>query len=197
MSCAIEIIRRPNFRLNSGSSGSRCTVPSSFTSSQSTPAGGKPGQRGQVDRRLGVTRALQHAARPGPQRKNMPGLHQLFGPRLRVGEDADRLRAVLGADARRDPLRGVDADGEIRAVRLAVLAHHRPESEALELGLDAGHANDAAAVADHHAHRLGRDLGGRHDQIALVLAVLVVRHDHQPAGGDLLEGGFDCIKWRI
>ena len=156
--------------------------------------GRQSGQRGQVDRRLRVTRAFQHATGPGPERKHVPGLHQLFGPGPRIGENPDRLRAILGADARRDPFRGVDADGEIRAMRLPVLAHHRAEGEAFELGFKAGHANDATAVADHHADGLGGDLGSRHDQIAFIFPIRVVRHDHQPAGGNLLNGGLDRIE---
>src|SRR5688572_11060450 len=45
-------------------------------------------------------------------------------------------------------------------------------------------AHQAAAVAGHEIDRLGRDLGGSHGQIALVLAVLVVHHDDHPAGAN-------------
>jgi len=118
------------------SSGIRCTVPSSFTSSQSTPADGSPASVARSTAASVWTAALSSDA-TGPARSGntLPGLHQLFGPGPRIGENPDRLRAILGADARRDPFRGVDADGEIRAMRLPVLAHHRAEGEAFEAGV--------------------------------------------------------------
>ena len=41
---------------------------------------------GEVDRRLGVARALEHAAVPVAQREDVPGPRQVLGARLRVDE---------------------------------------------------------------------------------------------------------------
>ena len=75
-------------------------VPSSLTTSTSTPAGVEPGQPGQVDRRLGVAAAHQHAALAVAQREDVAGPGDL--PRLGrgVGEHADGVRAVGGARCR-------------------------------------------------------------------------------------------------
>ena len=68
-------------------------------------AGGiQPRQPREIDRRLGVAAALQHAARLGAQRKNMARLHEIARTRLWVRQQADGLRAVLGADAGGDVL---------------------------------------------------------------------------------------------
>ena len=154
------------------------------------------GQQGQIHRSLGVPGAFEHAARTSSQGKNMAGLHQLFRPGLRIGQDADRLGPVAGADTGGDAFGGVHAYGEIGALGFAVLGNHRPEAQPPQLRFDGGNADDAAAVADHHIDFVRRDGGGRHDEIALVFPVLVVGHDDEPAGGDVLNGRFDQVERR-
>src|SRR5207248_5792557 len=54
------------------------------------------------------------------------------------------------------------------------------------------HAHQAGPVPGHEADVLGRYQLGRDDQVALVLAILVVDHDHELAGlevGDRLRNG--------
>ena len=75
-------MRSSCFFLNSISSGRRAIVPSSCRISQSTPAGCRPAIRGEIDRRFGVTRAAQHAAVLGAQRKDVARLHQIFRHRI-------------------------------------------------------------------------------------------------------------------
>src|SRR5678816_2303348 len=53
------------------------------------------------------------------------------------------------------------------------------------------HTDEAAAVLGHEVDRLRSGLLGRHQQVALVLAVLVVDHDQQAAGADLLDALLD------
>ena len=50
-----------------------------------------------------------------------------------------------------------------------------------------GQADEPAPVRGHEVDGLRRDELGRHGEVALVLPVLVVDHDHHPAGLDLLE----------
>ena len=94
------------------------------------PAGVLAGQNRQIDRRLGMAGPLQDPARPGPEGKNMAGLDQLLRT-ARPGSARMRMDSwcpVVGADARRDALGGVHADGEVRAVAFAVARHHRATS---------------------------------------------------------------------
>jgi hypothetical protein len=49
-------------------------------------------------------------------------------------------------------------------------------------------------VADRPGHQLGGRLGGGEDDVALVLAVLVVDHDHGLPGGDVLERALDGVE---
>ena len=80
MRSAIEIsmqavLRRELLELRAA----RAIVPSSFTTSASTPAGVQPGEPGEVDRRLGVAGALEHAALAVPQREDVAGPGEVVG----------------------------------------------------------------------------------------------------------------------
>ena len=86
--------------------------------------GPQASQGGEVDRRLRVPGALQHAAGTGAERENVAGLDKFVRPGVRMGQQGDRARAVEGADARRDPLGRVDRHREGGAHGLAVLLHH-------------------------------------------------------------------------
>ena len=88
------------------------------------PRGTQPRQLRKVHRRLRVPRAAQHAARLCAQREDMPRLHQVRRRRGRVRQDADRRRAVRGADARRDPARRIHRHRKIRPLALAIIRHH-------------------------------------------------------------------------
>src|SRR5262245_16592360 len=148
----------------------------------------------QVHRGFRMPRALQNAAGPRAQRKYMAGLHQIFRHRGRVRHDADRFRAIAGADAAADAARGINADLEIRFKTFAVLTDHSFDAELLEAFGSHRHADQSAPVFGHEIDGRGRDKFGRHDQVAFVLPVRVVHHDHQLAllqiGGD----GFDAVK---
>ena len=71
-------------------------VPSSLTSSHSTPAGRSPAMPGQVDRRLGVPGPAQHAAVLGPQRHHVPGPGQV-APGSVAGSASSRIVCARSA----------------------------------------------------------------------------------------------------
>jgi hypothetical protein len=75
-------------------------------------AGVQAREGGEVDRGFGMAGALEHAAGAGEQREDVAGLHERFRLGLRVGEDRDGLRAVVGGDAGGDPFGGVDGHRE-------------------------------------------------------------------------------------
>ena len=66
------------------------------------PGGLAPGEPREVDRRLRVPGALEHAARAAAQREDVAGADEVAGDGVRVGERAERPRAVGGRDAGRD-----------------------------------------------------------------------------------------------
>ena len=145
---------------------------------------GKPRE---IAARFGVPGAHQHAAALRDEREHMPRLHDVLGTRLRGRRDLDGQSAIVRRDAGGDALGRFDGDGEVGAVARAVLLDHRTQAEARGVLLGDRHADQAAPVAGEEVDLVGRDeLGGEYE-VALVLAVLVVDQDHDPAGADLRD----------
>ena len=142
---------------------------------------GQAGEPREVDRRLGLAGALEHAAGLGLEREDVAGLDEVARPRGGVDRDLDRARAVGGGDAGGDALAGLDRDGERRLERRLVLGRHQVEPELVAALGRQRQADQPAAVLGHEVDRLGRDELGRHREVALVLAVLVVADDDHPA----------------
>ena len=73
-----------------------------------------------------------------------------------------------------------------------VLRDHLREVEAPGEGGGHRHADETARVGRHEVDVLRRrELGGA-NEVALVLALLVVRHDHDPARPELVENLGNC-----
>ena len=70
-------------------------------------------------------------------------------------------------------------------MRFAVLRHHPLQTELLGALVRDRHANQTPAVRGHEIDRLRRDFFRRHDQIAFVLAIGIVGHDHHAPFGDI------------
>jgi hypothetical protein len=71
-----------------------------LTTSDSTPASGKPGQPGQVDRGLGVPGAAQHAALGVAKREHVPRADQV----RRGGGRSGSLEMVVARSAAEMPV---------------------------------------------------------------------------------------------
>src|SRR5438445_9556271 len=99
---------------------------------------------------------------------------------------------VVGRDPGGDQVLGLDRDTEGRAVAAGVVHDHGLD---LELVQTAGHqrrADEASGVARHEHDVLGGDELCCDAEVALVLAVFVVDHDHELAVlvvGDRLRYG--------
>ena len=146
------------------------------------------GNAGQIDGRLGLTGAHQHAARPRAQGKHVTRAGEV----RRLGGRIDRGQHRHGAIGRRDAgaragLR-LDRHAERGVEARRVLRHHERH---VELGQPLGRhgqADESPAVARHEVDRLGRDLFRRDRQVALVLAVLVIHDDDHATLANRLDG---------
>src|SRR5256886_12276154 len=78
-----------------------------------------------------------------------------------------------------EPRGGVDADGEGGLVRLVVVLGHLRQTQRLAALRGQAHADQPASVRRHEVDHVRRDLFGRTDEISLVFAPLVVRHDDE------------------
>ena len=145
----------------------------------------------QVTAGLGVTGTRQHATRLGHHGKDMPGLAEVLGPRVLGHRHAHRPGTVVGGDAGRDPLHRLDGDREIGGMALIRLGDHQRQAQLRAAVARHRQADQAAAVAGHVVDVLGSHEFGGHEQVAFVLATLVVHHDHHLAvayvGDDVLD----------
>jgi hypothetical protein len=146
---------------------------------------GQAREGGEVDRRLGLAGALEHAALPGAQGKDMAGAQQVLGAGRRVDGGQDGGGAVGGRDAGGGLAARLDRDREGGAERGGVVLDHQGELQLLAAVVGEGEADQAAPVAGHEVDRLGGDLVGRDGEVALVLAVLVVDDDDDPPLAEL------------
>ena len=173
----------------------RAIVPSSLTTSASTPAGASPAMPGQVDGGLGVTGPLQHAALAVAQREDVPGPREVFGAGWRVEERVHGgARSAAEIPVRR-PVAGVDRHGERGALRLGVVAHHQRDAAARRGGSPSTGMQITPLVwRTMNAIASARHLLGRHDEVALVLTVGVVDDDHDLAPADRGDGVLDVVN---
>ena len=156
--------------------------------------GAESRQPGQVDRGLGVAGPLEHPTLAIAQREDVTGSGEVVGTGLRIDERLHRGRTVGSRDAGRGSEAGVDRHGERGAVLFGVVRHHQRELQLVAAAPRERHADHTARVADHEAHGFGRDLVGRHDEIAFVLAIGVVDHDHQLTACDRRDRGLDLTE---
>ena len=140
----------------------------------------QPGEPAQIDAALGVPGPDQDAAGPRDQAVHVPLVaNEVL--RAAGGIDAD-LDGPARSWAEMPVLTPVRASklwvkGVAVGSRLTPGSSSRPRRAAC--GLREGDAQPAAGLADHEVDRRGRDELRRHDEVALVFAVLVVdQHDH-------------------
>ncbi len=139
------------------------------------------GQSGQVDRGLGVAAALEDASGSRAQWEDVPRAREVGGDSARVGQRAQRGRAVGGRDAGAGAVPVVDGDGERRTLRFAVVGHHQGQLQRHQALGGQRRAHHAAGVPHQERERGRRGFLGRQDQIALVLTPGVVDRDHHLA----------------
>ena len=121
-----------------------------------------------------------------------PGPVEVGRAGVGVDQRLDGGGAVGGRDAGGGAVAGVDADGEGGALDLGVGRDHQREVELLDPLRGEGHADQPGGVGQEEGDLLRGDRVGGHDQVALVLAVLVVHDDDDLAAPDCLDRVLDC-----
>ena len=166
-------------------------VPSSLTSSQSTPAGWWPARRARS-----TAASVWPARSSTPPRlerrgKTWPGRRRSSGVVAGSMSDCDRACAVGGGDAGGGAVAGVDGEREGGAHASLPSSLMSGSSSCSSRSRSIGDADDPGAVADHERERLGCRRVGGDDQVALVLAILVVDHHDHPAAADRRDRSLD------
>ena len=152
------------------------------------------GHAGQVDTGLGVAAPLQDATLAVAERERVAGPSQVGGPGGGVDEGGDGGAPVGRRDARGRPVAVVDRDRERRPLALGVLGDHRRQVEGVEAVAGERHADDPRGVVEEEGDLVGGGVLGRHDEVALVLAVGIVDHDHHLARPDGSDGVLDVSE---
>ena len=108
----------------------------------------------------------------------------------RIDRDGDRSRAIGRADSGRDPLARLDRYGEGGLVPAAVVVDHRLKPERVGAVLGQSEADQPAPVPGHEVDRIrSRHLRGD-DEVALILAVVVVDEDEHAAVARFVDDRF-------
>ena len=155
------------------------------------------GEAGEVDGRLGLAAALENAAVPGTEREDVPRPDEVVSALAAIDRDLDGAGPVMRGDARGDPLAGLDRDGEGGPERRLVALGHRLQTEFVAALLGQAEADQPAAVRCHEVDRLGRRELSRDRQVAFVLAIGSVDHDHELALADVLDRLLDGRERRL
>ena len=155
----------------------------------------QPREPAQIDRALGLADPDQNAAVARSERVDVPRPDEVVGAEVRVDGHADGAGPLLGRDAGREAVARVpvDGDGERRAAHGGVDRGLIVELQPVAVALGQRDAEVAHGVLEHEGDGFGRDELRRHDQIALVLAVLIVGEDHHLPIAQVLENLGD---WR-
>ena len=157
----------------------------------------QPGLAGDIDRCLGMAGAHQSAAVARHQREDVSRRGDVVARGFRVDRHRDGVRAVVRRDAGGDPFARLDRDRERGLVPRAVLRAHQRQSELFAALPGQRQADQAARVAGHEVDRVRRGELRGDDQVALVLAVLVIdQHEHPAVAGflDQLGGGSEVLR---
>ena len=153
----------------------------------------KAGEPAKIDAGFGMARAHQHAALARHQWEHVAGAHEVGRAAVVVGQRTHGVAALLGRDAGGKAMAHVHRYGEGGAERSVVLRHHRIEMQAARQFGAERRADDARRVADDERHLFRRAERGGDEQIALVLAVVVVGDGHDLAFGEGFDRRFDSI----
>ena len=130
----------------------------------------------------------------GSQREDVARPGEVVGRAARVHRGLDRSRPVVSGNARADAVANqVDRNGKGGAVRGIVVRHHRREAQPLRGFARQRYADDAAGVPDDERHLFRRGVDGGKDEIALVLAIVVVGNDHELAAREGFDDGVDLV----
>ena len=123
----------------------------------------------------------------------MAGAHEIRGAGVAVGDRAHRIGALLRGNSRGQTVAHVDRNGECGAERRIIERDHRIEMQTPRLVRAERGADNARGVADDERHLLRRAQARRDEQVALVLAVVVIGDDNDFAARKGGDGGADVL----
>ena len=107
----------------------------------------------------------------------MTGTGEVRGANIGVGKIAHRQGAIIRRNACRGPVLEIDGDREGSRMGAVVFGNHGVEVQPLGFLARHGGADDAGGVAYDEGHLFTRAMHRSNDEIAFVLAPVII-HDH-------------------
>src|SRR5690625_3087901 len=127
--------------------------------------------------------------------QNVAGSGEVARSGTGVDQGPQGGRPVISGDAGAGAMAVVDADEEGGAHRFGVLFDHRAECELLRALFGERGADEPGGVVEEERDLLRGDVLGRHDEIALVLSVLIVDDHEDLTAREGLERRGDVRQW--
>ena len=155
------------------------------------------GHAAEVDGGFGVSAAAQHAVLLSIERVDVSRTSEGLWGGSWIGKGADGLGTVVGGDASGAALELIDGHSKGGAEYGGVVLYLMGQVEFLAAFYRDRGAEYAAGVLQHEVHLLGCNLLSSDDQVALILAVLVVDDNHEFAFSEILYGFFYCVQLDI
>ena len=75
-----------------------------------------------------------------------------------------------------------------------IALHHQRQGQLFTAITRQGHADQAATMAGHEVDIFRTHVAGRHDQVTLVFAVLVIHQDDHATVANILDNFFCSVK---
>jgi hypothetical protein len=143
-----------------------------------------------------VPHALKYASLARSERRDVARTTEIRGDSFGIDGNADRLGPILRAHTGRDAeaLIGINADGEGGTIFLGIDFTLLSELQLVGALSREREAYPSTGFADHEVDHLRRDQLCRANQVALVLAILIVCDDDQFTGLDIGYCLFDSSK---
>src|SRR6185503_1589557 len=140
-----------------------------------------------------LTNPLQHSTGTSAEGEDVPGTAQVGGDCGGIDRDVNRRRSIARGNSGRDPEPPlcVNADRERRRLILGVPLRHLRQAKLVATLASEGQADQAPPVQGHEVDGLRRDQLRGANEVALVLAILVVRDDDELAVLQVVDRLFD------
>jgi hypothetical protein len=151
--------------------------------------GSQPSQFAQIDRPFGLSCSRQNATFAGAEWVDVAGTDEVVGAAGGIAEHLNRLDSVCGRNPRANtvPRVTVNAHGKRSGSKRCV--HLRLWSEVESITILASHGDAQIPRADpcHEIDGSDVDMFGRDDEVALVLAALIVDEHNWLASTEIVE----------
>lgn len=151
--------------------------------------GVQAGEAAEVDGAFGLSGANEDAAVARAEGVDVAGADEVVGAGGGVDGHLDAPGALAGGDAGGEAVArvAVDGDGEGGAADGGVDSGLGVEVEAFAVGAGEGEAEVAPGDGEHEGDGFGGDVLGGEDEVALVLAILIVGENDHAAGAEVVE----------